>query len=94
MPSGDVRTGVQAPDAAAGKENDVLRYIVSSLGPNTPQVEQDKLISALKTVKGLKDVGLALDRHEITFGIAGPEPKAKLLEAACASAGFKLGHRM
>jgi hypothetical protein len=72
----------------------VLRYVVSSLGLNTPQADQEKLVTALGTVKGVKDIALALDRHEITFGIAGPEPKAKLLEAACASAGFKLGRRM
>lgn len=72
----------------------MLRYVVSSLGPNTSQADQDKLVTALGTVKGIKDIALALDRHEITFGIAGPEPKVKVLEAACASAGFKLGARM
>ena len=70
------------------------RYVVSGLGPNTSQAEQDKLISAFGTVKGVKDIALALDRSEITFGISGAEPKPKLLEAACASAGFKLGRRM
>jgi hypothetical protein len=45
-------------------------------------------------VKGIKDIALTPARREITFGINGPEPKAKLLSEACASAGFTLGTRM
>ena len=71
----------------------MVRYTVTNLGPETPQANQEKLISALKTIPGVKDISLTLPRHEITFGIAGPEPKVKLLKEACAGAGFTLGQR-
>ncbi|MCB9895342.1 MAG: hypothetical protein H6839_12900 [Planctomycetes bacterium] len=72
----------------------MLRYVVSNLGPETPQANQDKLLAALKTIKGIKDIALVPARKEIAFGINGPEPKAKLLKEACATAGFTLGSRM
>ncbi|MBX3474058.1 MAG: hypothetical protein KF754_06710 [Planctomycetes bacterium] len=72
----------------------MIRYVVSNLGPQTSQADQDKLVAALGKVKGLKDVALNLSRREITFSINGPEPKPRLLEEACTSAGFTLGNRM
>lgn len=72
----------------------MIRYVVSNLGPQTSKSEQDQLIAAVSQVKGIKDVALALARHEVTFSISGPEPKLALLEKACASAGFTLGARM
>ena len=72
----------------------MVRYVVSNLGTNTPQTEQDKLLAALGRVKGIKDIELSLARKEITFGINGPEPRAKAVQEACASAGFTLGQRM
>jgi hypothetical protein len=72
----------------------VVRYTVTNLGPETPKGEQDKLLAALKTIPGVKDIALTLKAHEITFGIAGPEPKVKLLKEACDRAGFSLGQRM
>ncbi|MCC7507965.1 MAG: hypothetical protein IT464_01155 [Planctomycetes bacterium] len=72
----------------------MIRYVVSNLGAQTPQAEQDKLVAAVSQLKGVKDVALSLPRKEVTFSINGPEPKATLLEKACASAGFTLGARM
>ena len=72
----------------------MVRYVVSNLGPETSQADKDKLLAALKTVKGIKDIALTPAAREITFGINGPEPKAKSLSAACQSAGFTLGARM
>lgn len=72
----------------------MIRYVISNLGPQTSQAEQDKLVAALTKVKGIKDVALNLTRHEITFGIAGPEPKLRLLQEALAGTGFTLGNRM
>lgn len=72
----------------------MVRYTVTDLGPETPQPNQDKLVAALKSIPGVKDVSLTLKAHEITFGINGPEPKVKLLKEACSDAGFTLGQRM
>lgn len=72
----------------------MIRYVVSNLGPQTSQADQDKLIAAVAKVKGVKDVALNLARHEITFGIAGPEPKLRLLQEALQGTGFTLGARM
>jgi len=72
----------------------VLRYVVSNLGPETSQANQDKLIAAFQSVKGVKDVALVPARKEVTFGINGPEPKVKLLKEACQQAGFILGNRL
>jgi hypothetical protein len=71
-----------------------VRYTVTNLGPETPQANQAKLIAALESIPGVKDVTLTLPKREITFGIKGPEPKVKLLKEACAGAGFTLGQRM
>ncbi|MCA8916895.1 MAG: hypothetical protein KDB90_15995 [Planctomycetes bacterium] len=72
----------------------MVRYVVSNLGPETTQENKDKLLAALKNVKGIKDIALTPAAKEITFGINGPEPKAKLLKEACETAGFTLGARM
>ena len=72
----------------------VVRYVVSNLVSNTSQSDKDKLLAALKTVKGIKDVALTPAASEITFGINGPEPKVKSLREACENAGFTLGARM
>lgn len=72
----------------------VLRYAVSNLGPETSQGNQEKLLAALRTVEGIKDISLTPAQKEITFNINGPEPKVKVLHAACATAGFTLGNRM
>lgn len=72
----------------------MIRYVVNNLGPSTSQADQDKLLAALGTVKGIRDIALTLPQHEITFSIAGPEPKARLLAEACTKAGFALGARM
>lgn len=72
----------------------MLRYVVSNLGPETSQANQDKLVSALQSIKGIKDVALVPARKEITFGISGPEPKVKVLKEVCQQAGFTLGNRL
>ena len=82
------------PPALPVLENHVVRYTVPNLGPETSKGEQEKLMSALKTVPGIKDIALTLKAHEITFGINGPEPKVKLLKEACDKAGFTLGARV
>lgn len=72
----------------------MVRYVVTNLGPQTSVADQEKLVKALEKVKGIRDIALTLPAHEITFGIAGPEPKQRLLAEACASVGFTLGARM
>lgn len=72
----------------------MLRYVVSNLGPETSKANQDKLVSALQSIKGIKDVALVPARKEITFGISGAEPRVKELKEACQQAGFTLGNRL
>ena len=72
----------------------MLRYVVTDLQESTPQEKQQQLKAALEKVEGIRNVALDTTRKEVSFRIAGVEPKLKVLQEACTGAGFTLGIRM
>jgi len=72
----------------------MVRYVVTDLLESTPQEKQQQLKAALEEIEGIGNVALDTTRKEVSFRIAGVEPKLKHLQEACTVAGFTLGMRM
>ncbi|MBK8011782.1 MAG: hypothetical protein IPK13_10560 [Deltaproteobacteria bacterium] len=69
----------------------MTQYRVTNLSDKTPKMEQDKLRTELKAMKGVDKVEIFPVKSEISISFKDKTPEKSVLAAAVTKAGFSLG---